>query len=599
MAELEFFDDFITEVTEILESLDQDLVELESRADDLDLLNKIFRAAHTIKGTSSFMGFTRMMTITHKMEDILNILRSGKAKVTPGVMDVILEAVDVVKSIVDHLKETQEEPDIDISGIVGKLEKVYQELRIGEDMASSASELKIEEKTQGEDIVIGGEKPLSREELEAFEREIEELFKAELEKEKVKTVSEKDKDEAKKQDDKKAKENTIRVDISRLDNLMNLVGELVLGRNRLLRIVQQLYQKYDQDELVQQLVETMDQVDFITTDLQFAVMKTRMVPIGRVFSRFPRVVRDVARELRKEVRLVIEGEDTELDRSIVDEINDPLVHLVRNAIDHGIEYPEEREILGKLREGLLRLKAYHEGNHIVIVVEDDGRGIDVEKVKRKAIERGIISPEEAKRMTENDALNLIFLPGFSTAEKVSSVSGRGVGMDVVRVCVEKLNGTIEVRSEKGKGTQIIMKIPLTLAIIQSLLVQVDEEIYAIPLVSVVEAVRLNEENIKTVENKEVIVLRDTVLPLVRLRNIFDVPGEPKVKNMYVVVIAIGEKRFGLVVDRLIGQEEVVIKSLGPYLGSVEGIAGATIMGDGRVTLILDVAGIVNMLTYSY
>ncbi|MGC9034063.1 MAG: chemotaxis protein CheA, partial [Thermosulfidibacteraceae bacterium] len=381
MAELEFFDDFITEVTEILESLDQDLVELESRADDLDLLNKIFRAAHTIKGTSSFMGFTRMMTITHKMEDILNILRSGKAKVTPGVMDVILEAVDVVKSIVDHLKETQEEPDIDISGIVGKLEKVYQELRIGEDMASSASELKIEEKTQGEDIVIGGEKPLSREELEAFEREIEELFKAELEKEKVKTVSEKDKDEAKKQDDKKAKENTIRVDISRLDNLMNLVGELVLGRNRLLRIVQQLYQKYDQDELVQQLVETMDQVDFITTDLQFAVMKTRMVPIGRVFSRFPRVVRDVARELRKEVRLVIEGEDTELDRSIVDEINDPLVHLVRNAIDHGIEYPEEREILGKLREGLLRLKAYHEGNHIVIVVEDDGRGIDVEKVK--------------------------------------------------------------------------------------------------------------------------------------------------------------------------------------------------------------------------
>ncbi|MGC9034178.1 MAG: chemotaxis protein CheA, partial [Thermosulfidibacteraceae bacterium] len=227
------------------------------------------------------------------------------------------------------------------------------------------------------------------------------------------------------------------------------------------------------------------------------------------------------------------------------------------------------------------------------------RGIDVEKVKRKAIERGIISPEEAKRMTENDALNLIFLPGFSTAEKVSSVSGRGVGMDVVRVCVEKLNGTIEVRSEKGKGTQIIMKIPLTLAIIQSLLVQVDEEIYAIPLVSVVEAVRLNEENIKTVENKEVIVLRDTVLPLVRLRNIFDVPGEPKVKNMYVVVIAIGEKRFGLVVDRLIGQEEVVIKSLGPYLGSVEGIAGATIMGDGRVTLILDVAGIVNMLTYSY
>lgn len=597
MAELEFFDDFITEVTEILESLDQDLVELESKPDDLDLLNKIFRAAHTMKGTSSFMGFNKMMTVTHKMEDILNLLRSGKAKVTPEVMDVILEAVDVVKSIVDYLRENKEEPDIDISSIVGKLEDAYKKLQSGESLEPQGDrDIRVD--GTKEEIVVGGERPLTREELEAFEREIEELLKKELEKEKAE-VEDKAKEESKKSDDKKPKENTIRVDVSRLDNLMNLVGELVLGRNRLLRIVHQLYQKYDQDELIQQLVETMDQVDFITTDLQFAVMKTRMVPIGRVFSRFPRVVRDLARELRKEVRLVIEGEDTELDRSVVDEINDPLVHLVRNAIDHGIEYPEEREIIGKPREGLLRLSAYHEGNHIVIVVEDDGRGIDVEKVKKKAIEKGLITPEEAKRMTEADALNLIFAPGFSTADKVSSVSGRGVGMDVVRVCVEKLNGTIEIKSEKGKGTKVIMKIPLTLAIIQSLLVQVSDEVYAIPLVSVVEAVRLNEDDIKTVENREVIVLRDTVLPLARLRNIFDIPGESSRKQMYVVVIAIGEKKFGLVVDRLIGQEEVVIKSLGPYLGSVEGIAGATIMGDGRVTLILDVAGIVNMLVHSY
>ncbi len=597
MAELEFFDDFIAEVTEILESLDQDLVELESRPDDLELLNKIFRAAHTMKGTSSFMGFNRMMTVTHKMEDILNLLRSGKAKVTPEVMDVILEAVDVVKSIVDYLRENKEEPNIDISSIVSKLEDTYVRLQAGEPLKPYGDkDSKVEEVS--EDMVIGGEKPLTREELEAFEREIEELLKKELEKERAE-AEDRAKDESKRSDDKKPKENTIRVDVSRLDNLMNLVGELVLGRNRLLRIVHQLYQKYDQDELIQQLVETMDQVDFITTDLQFAVMKTRMVPIGRVFSRFPRVVRDLARELKKEVKLIIEGEDTELDRSVVDEINDPLVHLVRNAIDHGIEYPEEREIIGKPREGLLKLSAYHEGNHIVIVVEDDGRGIDVEKVKKKAIERGLITPEEAKRMTEADALNLIFAPGFSTADKVSSVSGRGVGMDVVRVCVEKLNGTIEIKSEKGKGTKVIMKIPLTLAIIQSLLVQVSDEIYAIPLVSVVEAVRLNEDDIKTVENKEVIVLRDTVLPLARLRNIFDIPGESSRKHMYVVVIAIGEKKFGLVVDRLIGQEEVVIKSLGPYLGSVEGIAGATIMGDGRVTLILDVAGIVNMLVHSY
>ena len=593
MADLEFLEDFLAEVTEILEQLNQDLVELEERPNDLDLLNKIFRAAHTMKGTSSFMGFEKMTTVTHRMEDILNVLRKGEAQLTPEIMDVVLEAVDVVEQIVENIRETQEEGDIDITEIVKKLEDAYAKLT-----GQGKEEEQPQQQPQEEEVVIGGGKPPSKEELEAFDREIQELLKKELEKEQqqqqkpAKTAEKKPKKTEKKE---KKGDTTIRVDVSRLDALMNLVGELVLGRNRLLRITQQLAAKYEGDELVEALAETMDQVDFITTDLQMAVMKTRMVPIARVFNRFPRVVRDLARELKKEVKLIIEGEDTELDRSIVEEIGDPLVHLVRNAIDHGIEPPEEREFLGKPRQGTLRLAAYHEGNHIVILVEDDGRGIDIEKVKKKALERGLVTENELAKMSEKDILNLIFLPGFSTAEKVTDVSGRGVGMDVVKTNIEKLNGTIEINTQKGKGTQIVIKIPLTLAIIQSLLVQVGEEIYAIPLVSVVEAVKINTDEIQHVEGQEIIILRDSVLPLVELSRVFDIPTERREKSIYVVVLSIGERRFGLIVDRLIGQEEIVIKSLGNYLSSVPGISGATIMGDGRVTLIIDVASLANMI----
>ncbi len=586
MADLEFLEDFLAEVTEILEQLNQDLVELEERPDDLDLLNKIFRAAHTMKGTSSFMGFEKMTTVTHRMEDILNILRKGEGKLTPEIMDVVLEAVDVVEQIVENIRETQEEGDVDITEIVKKLEDAYAKL----------TGQKQEEAPAEEEVVIGGGKPPSKEELEAFDREIQELLKKEMEKEQEpKAKAKKEKKPAAHDKKEKKGDTTIRVDVSRLDALMNLVGELVLGRNRLLRITQQLVSRYEGDELVEALSETMDQVDFITTDLQMAVMKTRMVPIARVFNRFPRVVRDLARELKKEVKLIIEGEDTELDRSIVEEIGDPLVHLVRNAIDHGIEPPEEREFLGKPRQGTLKLSAYHEGNHIVILVEDDGRGIDIEKIKKKALEKGLVTEAEIAKMSEKDILNLIFLPGFSTAERVTDVSGRGVGMDVVKTNIEKLNGTIEINTELGKGTQIVIKIPLTLAIIQSLLVQVGDEIYAIPLVSVVEAVKISTEEIQFVEGQEIIILRDSVLPLVELSKVFNIPTTRDEKSIYVVVLSIGEKRFGLIVDRLIGQEEIVIKSLGNYLSNVPGISGATIMGDGRVTLIIDVAGLANMV----
>ncbi|BAT71625.1 two-component system, chemotaxis family, sensor kinase CheA [Thermosulfidibacter takaii ABI70S6] len=624
MADLEFLEDFLAEITEILEQLNQDLVELESRPDDLDLLNRIFRAAHTMKGTSSFMGFEKMTTVTHRMEDILNVLRKGEAKLTPEVMDVVLEAVDVVEKIVENIRETQEEGDVDITEIVKKLEEAYAKLTgakqedeeeseevIGGGKPPSREELEAfdreiqellqkeleKEQQEQEDVVIGGGRPPTREELEAFDREIQELLKKELEKEqkeKAESASKTKTQQAKTEKKEKKGDTTIRVDVSRLDALMNLVGELVLGRNRLLRITQQLVSRYEDDALIDALVETMDQVDFITTDLQMAVMKTRMVPIARVFNRFPRVVRDLARELKKEVQLIIEGEDTELDRSIVEEIGDPLVHLVRNSIDHGIEPPEEREFLGKPRQGTIRLAAYHEGNHIVILVEDDGRGIDIEKIKEKALDKGLVTESDLARMSEKDILNLIFMPGFSTAEKVTDVSGRGVGMDVVKTNIEKLNGTIEINTQPGKGTQIIIKIPLTLAIIQSLLVQVGEEIYAIPLVSVVEAVKVLKSEIQKVEGHEIIVLRDSVLPLLELSKVFGIHTTENKDNIYVVVLSIGERRFGLVVDRLIGQEEIVIKSLGSYLNNVPGISGATIMGDGRVTLIIDVAGLANM-----
>ncbi len=621
MAELEFLEDFLAEVTEILEQLDQDLVELEEHPEDLELLNKIFRAAHTMKGTSSFMGFEKMTTVTHRMEDILNLLRKGEAKLTPEVMDVVLEAVDVVKEIVDNIRETQSEGDVDITDIVKKLEDAYKALTGEKKEEVSAEEevigggkppskeeleafdreiqelLKKELEKESSEEVIGGGRPPTKEELEAFDREIQELLKKELEKEKEEKKTDTGKKVTKDEKKEKKGDTTIRVDVSRLDALMNLVGELVLGRNRLLRIAQQLSAKYEDDELIHALEETLDQVDFITTDLQMAVMKTRMVPIARVFNRFPRVVRDLARELKKEVKLVIEGEDTELDRSIVEEIGDPLVHLVRNAIDHGIEPPEEREFLGKPRQGLLRLAAYHEGNHIVILVEDDGRGIDIEKIKKKALERGLVTESELSRMNEKEILNLIFLPGFSTADKVTDVSGRGVGMDVVKTNIEKLNGTIEINTELGKGTQIVIKIPLTLAIIQALLVKVAEEIYAIPLVSVVEAVKISQDEVQTVEGREIIILRDSVLPLVKLADVFDIPVEEGI-SQYVVVLAIGERKFGLVVDSLIGQEEIVIKSLGNYLTNIEGISGATIMGDGRVTLIVDVAGLANLISKS-
>jgi len=390
-------------------------------------------------------------------------------------------------------------------------------------------------------------------------------------------------------------EQTIRVEVKRLDHLMNLIGELVLGKNRLLKIYDDVEERYEGEKFLEELNQVVSSISLVTTDLQIAVMKTRMLPIAKVFNKFPRMVRDLSRELGKQIELEISGEETELDKSIVEEIGDPLVHIIRNSCDHGIEDGATRRAHGKPETGLIQLKAYNEGNHIVIEITDDGKGLDADLLRTKAIEKGMITEREADSMTDKEAFALIFKPSLSTAKVVTNVSGRGVGMDVVKTNIEKLNGIIDVDSELGHGTVIKLKIPLTLAIIQALLVGAQEEYYAIPLASVLETVRIPLDEIYTIEGKNVLRLRDEVLSLVRLSDIFGVKqvyegGE----HTYVVVIGLAESKLGVVVDTLVGQEEIVIKSLGDYLQGIEGIAGATIRGDGRVTLIVDVAALMNL-----
>ncbi|WP_265820595.1 hybrid sensor histidine kinase/response regulator [Geovibrio ferrireducens] len=544
--------DFILETDEIIESLDHDLVELENSKNDLDLLNKIFRAAHTMKGASSFLGFDKMANLTHHAEEILNKLRKNEMQVNAVIMDILLEFVDVTKHILADIKAGKNTVKIDET--VKKL-KLANEGNFDEIDGSGESSGK-----------SGTPAPSGR----RADNDVNQVKKAAM-----------------------SIEQTIRVDVSRLDSLMNLVGELVLSRNRIGQISGELEKKFEGEFLIEQLMETTSQIGLITTELQLAVMKTRMVPIGKVFNKFPRMVRDLSREKNKEIELVITGEETELDKSVVEEIGDPLIHMIRNAVDHGVEGPEERRKAGKPVKGTVHLSAYHEGNHIVVEIRDDGKGMDPGKLKKKAVEKGVISAEEAKNLDNEGAFNLIFKPGFSTAEKITSISGRGVGMDVVKTNIEKLNGIINIESELGHGTRFRLKLPLTLAIIQALLVDVSGETFAIPLVSVVETVRINLKEVHNFEGREVLKLRDSVLSLLRLDEIYELEGSYK-DDIYVVVVGLAEKKLGFIVDKLVGQEEIVIKSLGEYLGGNVGIAGATIMGDGRVRLIIDVAGVIDI-----
>lgn len=688
---------FLDEAEEQLQILDESIIVLEHDKENMDLLNKIFRAAHTLKGSSASMGFDNIARLTHAMESVLDRLRHRDLAVTTEIANLLLESLDNLRLLINNVAGGGE-GDLDVSQLIGKLKQVAQGKAIEvSEPTSQKAELGQPEKTQqGTAQVTAPPFVLDDVETNVIQaalikgfnvwhivvklvsdclmkaarayivfnnlRDVGEVVKTipstqEIEEEKfdntfeiflvskedayvindiIKSISEIDqvtinpvnidkdvapqvseqdaqqveikslqpdatqkvagpfKEKASEKPATPVKTQTVRVDVQRLENLMNLVGELVIDRTRLLDVGGGLKNQLGSGDLIDTLEEVSVHIGRITTDLQEEIMKARMFPIEQVFNRFPRMVRDLAQKANKEVEFIVEGKETELDRTVIEEIGDPLIHLLRNAIDHGIESPEERVALGKPTQGKVHLKAFQQENQIVITVEDDGRGMSPEKMRSTAVEKGIISAEAAARLSDREAINLIFSAGFSTVTVISDISGRGVGMDIVRAHIEKINGIIDIDSVYGKGTRFTIKLPLTLAINRSLLVYLGERVFAFPLSSVVEIINVERKNIQRVQRREVVMVRGEVLPILKLSTLLDISddNEQEPERFPVVVCGISEKRVGFVVDSLIGEQEIVIKSLGDYIGQVPGLAGATIMGDGRVALILDVRGLV-------
>jgi len=576
IADPELLNEFLTETNELLDGLDNDLVDLESDTQNADLLNRIFRAIHTIKGTSSFLGFDQLVEMGHAAEDVLHLMRNGERLVTPHVMDVLLESTDKIKILVEQIQNNDIKP-IEMSAVLERLEKI----KSGESGESGAILQDSSSEPENEDVKKPDEPEDSKDDEPDQSNDQKTAY---------------DIKQGKKQTIKDRNSGTIRVAVDRLDDLMNLVGELVLERNRLLQVNREFRVNKDIDDYAEKVVETTEKIHFITSEIQISVLKTRMIPIDRLFRKYPRMVRDIAKDMKKQVELVISGGETELDKTVIDQLSDPMVHLIRNSIDHGIEAPEIRKNLGKTSVGRLELSASQEGNHIHLSIKDDGKGIDVESVRMSALKKGLINEAQSQIMGKQDMMQLIFEPGFSTAKQLSNISGRGVGMDVVRTNIRNLNGIIDVNSEINLGTEIVLKLPLTLAVIQALMVRVGKGVYAIPLASVIETVRISSHDIKQINQHEVFCHRDLVIPLLYLNCLYEdfsqeSPGgdgnDNGNKPGYVVLIGVAEKKFGLIVDKLLGQEEVVIKSLGEYLG--------TITGDGRVRLIVDCGTVADLI----
>lgn len=617
MENEEYLDIFISESREYLTSLDQSILELERNPEDREILNEIFRYAHTLKGMASTMGFNNIAEISHQMENLLDRVRKNEISVSSDLIDVLLEALDILKDIIEAIAEGKD-PEFDVSGILNKIknfsgekiknkaedkEKYKLKVRISPDCAlKSVRAFMVLRNLEGLAEIIESEPSLQEIENGNFEDEFELLVTThdpEKVKKAVEEISEIENVEISREGEKKTTKEeskksikdilkasqSVRISIDKLDMLMNLVGELVIAKSRLF----QIGEKHNLKELKEALLG----IDRLSTYLQELVTQMRMVEVGFIFNRFPRMVRDLAKEEGKKINLIIEGKEIELDRTVLDEIGDPLVHLLRNSVDHGIETPEERIKAGKSETGTIKLIAMREKNHVKIIVEDDGRGIDPEKVKKKAVERGIITEEEASKLDDNEAINLIFTPGFSTADKVTGVSGRGVGMDVVKSKINSLGGSVDIVSQVGKGTKITLTLPLTLAIIQALLVGVGGETYAIPLNNVVEILDVRENSLKTIRNNEVINLRGKILPIVMLDKLLGISRNGRASRFPVVVVDRGNQLLGLGVDKLVGQQEIVIKSFDSILKGIRGFAGATIMGDGKVVLILDIASLVD------
>lgn len=628
----EIIAEFMVETQELLEKLDGDLVMLEKAPDDLALINDIFRGAHTIKGTSGFLGFQKMSRLTHAAEDILNRMRKGNLAINPEIMDAILDTVDRLRALLDAIRATHSETEIEVDNLIARLQALNGAAAGGEAKQKSGDTDQEEQDPAAARPVSAAKRSKQKTGTRQKKRTVStvqpEIPAGDAGSQPAGNAARPPDREgvAKKRRPMRSEglreslqAQTVRVPVRRLDHLMNLAGELVLSRNRLNQITsfcdaalnasaireswgelrdveperQELFQVLEKN--IELLSETNSQIGLVTAELQMAIMQTRMLPVDTLFKKVPRQIRDLARDMEKKVELIIEGAETELDKSVIEDLGDPLTHLIRNSLDHGIELPHARRAAGKPEEGKLRLFASQEGNHIVVGIADDGDGIDADRVKAKAVEKGLISEAAAQRMNEREAINLIFAPGFSTAAAVTNVSGRGVGLDVVKTNVSRLNGMIEVESKLGKGTTFLLKLPLTLAIIQGLLVGVADEVFIIPIVSVLETLRVNTQRISRIGSKPVIQLRDALIPVVNLQDFFNIErqGDPPHDN-YIVIIAVANKKIGLAVDRLLGQEEVVIKSLGDFFDESEAIAGATIMGDGRIRLIIDVSEIVRM-----
>jgi two-component system chemotaxis sensor kinase CheA len=650
---------FFAEAQEHLQTLNDGLLSLEKNPSDEEAINVVFRSAHTIKGMAATMGFNTITMLTHHLEDVLDKVRAGTAKLSPPLSDLLFQGVDALESIMADA-QNDAEPGVEVIDTLlqeisrcsgtGSLDQaaVMKEEKLDQQMADGMLEpheqgviiealsrgyqayfiqvklasdclmkavraFLVFQRLQPEGEILRVEPPVEDLEEEKFDQCFQLLFVTKLNKDKIKELiigvsdvvdakivavdflTERQKVTATaaktKIPDKSHHQlttQTVRIDIHRLDNLMNLVGELVITKTRL----DQLLLAYGSPEIE----ETLKSLSRVASGLQDAVMKARMVPLAQVFNRFPRMVRDLARELGREVEFIIEGEETELDRSVIDEIGDPLVHLLRNAIDHGVEPPTDRVAKGKPATASVRLFAGYEGNHVLIAVEDDGEGIHQDLVLKQAEKKGLITAEHAKRLTGEEIYRLLFLPGFSSSDTVSDISGRGVGLDVVQNKIESLGGNVEVSSVPGEGTRFSIRLPLTLAIIQALMIELGREIYALPLETVEEIQVLETHAIKKVRGQEVMTLRGEVVPLVRLAPLLD-SQDSSSNNPFelpVVIVQGNGNRAGLIVDNLVGQREIVIKSLGRFFGGLPGIAGATILGDGRVALILDPGGVLNL-----
>jgi len=659
----QYLDVFLEEAKEHIENLNRYLLELENNPTK-EIVDEIFRSAHTLKGMSGTMGFTQLSELTHEMENLLQEIRNQKINVNEQIIDTLLNCVDILEELINDIEEQGQEQHRDISTVIQRLKgkndvylnktkttientkkhvfnfNEYEDrlirkaidqglyiwkinvTLIDECLLKSARAFLVFKTLEAFGDIIKTEPSVQDIEDEKFENEFtlylvtskdkEYILRALSSVSELKTVDvmriDQDSIEVQKanlEDDADSKDTaettkpflttqkpsngqknlkkttkTLRVDIERLDNLMNLVSELIIIKTRLEDIKDNNYQAQR---------ETIEYLERITSSLHDAVMKARMVPIENVFNRFPRVVHDLSRELSKKINLVIEGAETELDRTVIDEIGDPLIHLIRNAADHGIEDPQERISKGKPEQGTINLKAYQDGNNVVIEVSDDGRGIDLSKVLKKAVNAGLVTEEQSKNLKDYEITSFLFKPGFSTAGKVTDISGRGVGLDVVKTKIESLGGSIEINFIKDKGTTFQIRLPLTLAIIQALMVLVGGEKYAIPLSSIKETVTVTRDQIKTVQKREVILLRGNVIPIARLNEVLDTHRQDQnTENLTLVIVKKGEKDVGLAVDDLIGQQEIVIKSLGSFLKDIKFIAGATILGNGEVALILDI-----------